>query len=146
MCFISIKLFIVRTIYVCHSFQLIQRHNSNYNNNCLFDILLCLQSFCKQQHLFVRHETRLYTKLTELLLPVVWFVLLFYSPTQTVWLTFLKQNVLFEAGGSRSRLLQNSIATACICAFSYFFVPCFPHACCYWFTFIGFDVFVSGYL
>ena len=34
--------------------------NDNYNNNCLFVILLYLQPFYKQQHLFVILLTQLY--------------------------------------------------------------------------------------
>ena len=31
--------------------------NNNYNNNCLFDVLICLQPFCKQQNLFGDFQT-----------------------------------------------------------------------------------------
>ena len=54
MCLASIKLFIVRTIYECHVSNLYNL----YNHNCWLDILLCLQPFCKQQHLFVRSVQR----------------------------------------------------------------------------------------
>ena len=61
---------------ICNEF------NNNYNNSCLFDILLRLQPFCRQQHLFVRsltmvifklrlfslHAMHFHTRLTELLL------------------------------------------------------------------------------
>ena len=40
MCLVSLSL-IVHTTYVSHRFQLIQRiQQQDYNNNCLFDILL----------------------------------------------------------------------------------------------------------
>ena len=74
-------------------------YNNNYNNNCPLDILLCLQSFCKQQYLFVilltqlftilltveifkpqlfsSHAMHLHTRLTELLLLVICLVLFF---------------------------------------------------------------------
>ena len=65
MCLASIKHFIVRTVS-----NLYNIYNNNYNNNCLFDIILCLQPFCKRQHLFVRsvqwrssnHHCFLYTQ------------------------------------------------------------------------------------
>ena len=41
--------------------------------------------------------------------------------------------------GSRFYFLENYIATACASAFSYFSVP---HACCWWFIWKAFDVFV----
>ena len=55
---------------------------------------------------------------------------------------FSLQNVL-KVEGSRSRLLENSLATACICAFSYLSVP---HSCCCWFIWKVFDEFVNVYL
>ena len=74
-----------------------------YNNNCLFDIFRCLQPFCKQQHLFVRsvkrrssnydcsfYTMRLHTRLTELLLFVACFSLLFYRRKWSVSWRFLK--------------------------------------------------------
>ena len=55
---------------------------------------------------------------------------------------FSLQNVL-KLKGSGSRLLENSTATAYICAFS--LCPVFfPYACCYWFTWLVSDVFVSA--
>ena len=50
-----------------------------------------------------------------------------------------------ELKGSRTQLLENSIATACICAFSHLSVP---YACCYWFTWIVFYAYPSvfGYV
>ena len=45
---------------------------------------------------------------------------------------------IFEAEDSHSRFLDNSIATAWICALSYVF----PHSCYYWFTWIVFDGFL----
>ena len=63
--------------------------------------LFCTQLRCS--------NTQLHSRLTELQLTIVCFVLLFCSPTTNV----------LEVEGSRSRLLENSIATACICASSY---------------------------
>ena len=72
---------------------------------------------------------QLHTRLTEFLLTLVFL----YTHA------FSLQNVL-KVEVSRSRLLENSIATTCICAFSYLSVP---HACCYWFICKVFDVFIS---
>ena len=38
------------------------------------------------------------------------------------------QSKVFELKGSRTRLLENSMANVCICAFSHLSVP---YACCY---------------
>ena len=51
-------------------------------------------------------------------------------------------NVL-KVEGSGSRLLEKSMATTCICAFLYLPVT---YACCCWFIWKVFDVFVSLYL
>ena len=54
---------------------------------------------------------------------------------------FSLQNVL-NLEGSWSRLFEESIAKAYVCAFSYLSVP---HNCCYWFIWKMFDIFVSMY-
>ena len=50
---------------------------------------------------------------------------------------FSLQNVL-KVKGSRSHLLENSIATSCLCSFSYLSVA---HTCCCWFIWKVFDVY-----
>ena len=59
---------------------------------------------------------QLVTRLLELQLTLVCYVLPFYSPTRSI--------------RRITRLLENSIATACICAFSHL---SFLHAYCCWF-------------
>ena len=112
---VSIKLFIVRTIYVCHCFHLIRIRCIRWTIIARSIIILCLQYFYKQQHMFVilltqlfavlptteifkprlfsSHATRLHTRLIELLLLVVCFVLPVYNPKQTVYRTLLMYNV-----------------------------------------------------
>ena len=98
-------------------------YNNNYNNNCLLDILLCLQSFYKQQHLFVivltqlfailltaeifkpwlfsSHAMHPYTRLTELLLLIIGLVLFFiydnaFASNCLVWRTFSLSRKLYS--------------------------------------------------
>ena len=49
---ISIKLYLLSTLFMCAIVSYL--YNSNYNNNYSFVILICLQPFCKQLHLFIR--------------------------------------------------------------------------------------------
>ena len=66
--------------------------------------------------LFLEHHMQLVTRLLELQLT---HLTLLYTQNSL-------QDIL-KVEGSRSRLLETSIATACICAFSHLSVP---HACC----------------
>ena len=78
-------------------------------------------------HLFVRSsQPQLHTRLTELLLIAVCFVLSFYMRTLSV-----------KVKGLWSRLLENAMATTCVCAFSYLSVP-FVYCC--WFIWKVFKV------
>ena len=98
--------------------------------------------------MFCSHATRLHTKLTELLL-VACFVLPFYMRKWSVWWRFLKWNV---RGFAFSTILL--VLCFCFCVFCThcclcvrtLVYPFFSHACCYWFTWNKFDVFVSVYL
>ena len=142
-------------------------HN-NYNNNFSFDILLCLQAFCKRQHLcvflltqlfailltadvfkprmFPSHLTRLHTRLTELLLLVVCFVLplsrelycdfIFVSD----WIT-TTYRLLCLAAFSRTLLWFHFclcvVYTLPVVAFGYvaFLSLSYSYWCCCWFTY-----------
>ena len=134
MSFVSVKLFIVHTTFV--PLFTLNWYNNNYNNNLLTSLflahnysLLCSQHFCKHwTYSLDLHNTRssntqtqLVTRLTELLL-THWslYLTLLYAHV------FSLQNIL-KVESFRSRLLETSIATACICAFSHLPVP---HACC----------------
>ena len=90
LCFVSIKLFIVLTTFV-PLFNLCHVYNNNYNNNYAFVILIC----------FILHTTDMFKHATShkaaLQLPVVCFVLPFYSPTRSVKRRFLKQKILVLA-------------------------------------------------
>ena len=120
-----------------HCSNLHHLYNNNYNNNYSFIILICLQPSCKsrlfvillirlfaillltllQKHLFVRSSqgrsliTQVYTRLTELL---VADCLLYFAFLYTHAISYM-----FKLEGLHSLLLENSIGTACICAFSY---------------------------
>ena len=124
---VSNKLFIVRTICICHCFQA-DVFNNNYKNNCLFDILLC--SHPLQQHVFVRYvwqrssqprlfsPTRLHPRLTEFLLLIVCFVLPFYMPTQTVQCRFFIQNVrVFVFSKTTTLLVVTAFLLTCLSLF-----------------------------
>ena len=104
---------------VCHYLQ-----HDDAVRICLFFILI-IQLFARYlQRRSSNHDgslhTQLHQRLTEMLMTLV-----------------------LKAEGLHSRFLENSIATTCISAFSYLSVP---HACCCWFIWKVFDVFVSVYL
>ena len=86
--------------------------------------------------LHIQHKcfvhTQLHTRLIEFLLTALSCFFIYTHALN-------QQNVL-KIEGSRSCLLENSIATACICASSYLSVP---HTCCCWFIWKVFDVLVN---
>ena len=116
----------------------VQVYNNNYHNNYSLVILICLQPFCKPHLYFILHTSEMFKHATchktdWLQLTVAHCDSPFYIHMSSVCRTF------FKVEGSWSRLLENSTAKACICAFSYLSVP---HAYCYWFIWKVFDVFV----
>ena len=115
MCFASVKLTIVLTTFV--PLFTLNWYNNNYNNNT--NVLLAL-------------HTQLVIRLLEFQLTPARFVLHICICTASVRRTFSMWNVHYL-------FLQNSIAKACVCAFSNLSVP---HACCYWLIWKMFDTFV----
>ena len=120
MCFVSIKLSLLLALFIGATVS--NLYSNNYNNYCLFGVLLT-QLFAIQlttkifkPRLFYSHPTRLHTRLTELLLPVVCFAWPLYSPKQTVWRMFLKWNVRVLAF-SRTLLRPH----CCLCILFTFF-------------------------
>ena len=91
------------------SFRWLQPNCYNNNNkNCLFDILLCLQSFCKQQHVFGDLQT------TTFFFTQDWLNY-YYTPSALPCLFVVLRNSLtnvFEVECSCSPFFENSIATS----------------------------------
>ena len=124
MCFVSVKLFIVFTTYTHHVYSYllttflqatyIQPFSQNNWPNFFQGTLLLYSAhnwdvqICK---CFV--HSQLHTRPIKLLLILFCFILPFYSPTRSI-----QRNVV-EAEGSRTRLWEYSITTACIDEFSY---------------------------
>ena len=125
-----------------------------YNNNYWHVILICLQPFCKQYtyKLFFSHDYSLFCSQpfckhctlfvrssqpwslnTQPQHKTDWLQLTYCSFYMTLLYThvFSLQNIL-KVEGSPSRLLETSIATACLCVFSHLTVP---HTCYCWFRF-----------
>ena len=82
-------------------------------------------------------QPQLHTRLTEFLRTVVCFILPFYMRT------LLVSGMCLIVEDKRSRLLESSIVTTCVCACLYLSIPI---ACCCWFIWNVFNVFVSVYL
>ena len=136
---------------MCHCSNLYHICNNNYNNNYSF-VTTFLQAtfvrysshtlFCLQNNVSNTERRslnmQLHTRVTELLLTAVCLLCL----ALLLFITFSLTNVL-EAEGWRSCLLENSIATACMCEFFFLSVS---HICCCWVIWKVFVVFVSMYL
>ena len=128
-CFVSVKVFIVLTTFV--PLFTINWYNNNYNNNCLSDTRIHYSAnncncFVRTPHVTC-HKT-------------AWITIQSCPFCQPLLYTdaFSLQNVL-NVEGSWSRLLENFIAKAFVCAFSFLSAL---HVCCYWFMWKVFDVFV----
>ena len=135
MCLISVKLFIVHTIFCVPLFP-------TYTTITI-TITVC-SIFFSHNHLVVYSQrrslnTQLHTKLTEFLLTVVSFVLHFHIPTRSVKWTFLKKKVRIL---SFSRTLSRPLVYVHHAYVSYLSVP---HACCCWFIWRVFHVYLSVY-
>ena len=104
---VSMKLSLLFALLLCHCL----------NNYCLPDTTIRYSAYNRNSSV----RTQLVTRLLELQLTVVCSALPILQSSQ------ISQTNVLEMEGSYFRRLENSIATACICAFSRLSVP---HACC----------------
>ena len=102
-------------------------------------MFICLQLFCNLLLYYILHTIEMFKHATSH--KTDWIT----TDCRLLCLALLQSNKIsqtnvLEAEDSRTNLPENSIATACICAFS-----CLPatHTCCYWFIWRVFCVFVQ---
>ena len=109
---------------MCHCY------NNNYNNNYSFFILICLQPFRKPHLYFILHTTDMFNQTTSHKTDCITLSKWSLCLAILYVYTFNLQNVL-KAEGLWSRLIESSIRTARMYAFSHLSVH--YACCCCWF-------------